>query len=144
MKSLYATVMTAVILGGLSGCASTQVSSPVAQAALQTTSRIAMRRFLSTHDVERTQIILAKLRVAAETGESVTFAALKEVAYKEIDGAEGLSDLDRQDARDLVTLFSLALEDYAIKQGLDPQSTELLITDFIESLLMSTAASVAP
>jgi hypothetical protein len=103
-----------------------------------------MRRFLSTHDVERTQIILAKLRVAAETGESVTFAALKEVAYKEIDGAEGLSDLDRQDARDLVTLFSLALEDYAIKQGLDPQSTELLITDFIESLLMSTAASVAP
>lgn len=127
MKPIPTCIKHLVLIAALalSGCASTSqtasqiANDPVVAAAAQTTLRIAVRRGVADYIERKGQPAtaaraarvkaLADAILAATGGDnSVTLAALKSLAYAKIPA--DFSPLDQQDARDVIDLVALAIE----------------------------------
>lgn len=125
VHSLLAVAVLGTVLF-LGGCAmktleDTAPPSPVAQMAVETTARIALRRYLEGDDhARKAESALRVLRAVRDAqgnlAEAVPLAQLRDVALEELNELriEGkLTDLDVKDMTDLVDLFGAMLAQHA-------------------------------
>jgi hypothetical protein len=133
----------------LAGCGSVPlVSEPTqspstGQLIVETTARIALRHYLvGERKLDKAQNaldVLERLRV--------TLDLLKAEALAEIESlhrAGKIDDLDAADSRDLVGLFSSALEGYVARTGIDPARQIILFGDFLDSLIAEIPVELSP
>jgi hypothetical protein len=141
----------------LAGCGSVPlVSEPTqspstGQLIVETTARIALRHYLvGERKLDKAQNaldVLERLRATVNGQNNVTLDLLKAEALAEIESlhrAGKIDDLDAADSRDLVGLFSSALEGYVARTGIDPARQIILFGDFLDSLIAEIPVELSP
>lgn len=114
-RFLILAVSALSLIAGCSVPKASTTSDPVLTAAAQTALRIAIRRGVATyidkHGVGaalRAKSLADDLLLVLTSDSSTTLATLKELAYSKIPAE--FSPLDQQDARDVIDLVALAIQ----------------------------------